>query len=438
MNIDLTERYNLAMNNLRTWRQRYDKSEYPSKIVDNMFYRQFAMDDIWESELKGSFFQYKNTESDQFTSDIKIQRIYEASALRLNQSNMLKIRMERYEDVGGLNFKNNIELIKKSQGGDNVVLEELEYTYLYFYLSNVLTQSWASLGRLGYSEIEAISKLTGFIIEPNHDIKYEDILTIFGNCVAGVFLKANYIKLENFYQAKMPSLKYASITNKGECLSTINNNPTFEWTNLEAKVKAGRTEWMKHDFYPANGMVGVIVDEFVNPIWGNIIYVLKIADEFYVPMTEKGLKFIDEDEYKSQRNIDKNEGISSKSSSLHNKEDEFFKKINDGGTNPLNFSLIEKLSVFNVIIELMNVDGKIVTEEILYSIKLMNLLDMNATLIEDSKKLNPIFTVNTIQKMNDLKKSAFKMMMIEMIKSDGVIEIEENELFLSICIACQL
>jgi hypothetical protein len=38
MSLDLTEQYNEAIENLKTWRNRYNKNVYPSKVVENIFY----------------------------------------------------------------------------------------------------------------------------------------------------------------------------------------------------------------------------------------------------------------------------------------------------------------------------------------------------------------------------------------------------------------
>lgn len=55
MRIDLTNPYNEGYNNLKTWRTRYSKSEYSSKVVTNIFYRQYTMQSIWDTQIDKSF-----------------------------------------------------------------------------------------------------------------------------------------------------------------------------------------------------------------------------------------------------------------------------------------------------------------------------------------------------------------------------------------------
>jgi hypothetical protein len=238
---------------------------------------------------------------------------------------------------------------------------------------------------------------------------------------------------------KNESKIYAEIINKGECLSSINGKNTFNWKNENIKFKAGKSEWLRHNFYPANGMVGEIVDSFENPIWGFKIYVLQIGNNIYVPMSEIGIKFISENEYISKSNIEKNIGLDIKTKILHQKENEFHNKINNEEINAFGFTSVEKKSIFNLLIQLMNADGKIDVAEMKYLTKIQEIFSVTTEDLEEIIKLNSITIINSIQKMNDLKKSVFKIMMIELMGSDGDSDnFEENELFLGVCVACQL
>ena len=93
----------------------------------------------------------------------------------------------------------------------------------------------------------------------------------------------------------METKKYAEIINKGECLPTLNAPPAdsiIDWSKyLNIKHLAGKNEWAKHDFYPANGLVGEIVGIICNPLGFNM-YILFIENKYYVPMSEKGIKFL--------------------------------------------------------------------------------------------------------------------------------------------------
>lgn len=93
-------------------------------------------------------------------------------------------------------------------------------------------------------------------------------------------------------------LCFAKIIDKGECFSSIIDDSFYNWKNEIIKSKAGKAEWNKHNFYPQNGMVGEIVDTFENELWRIDVYVLLVDDYFYIPMSRKGIKLINEGEYK--------------------------------------------------------------------------------------------------------------------------------------------
>ena len=77
-------------------------------------------------------------------------------------------------------------------------------------------------------------------------------------------------------------MNYAKIIDKGECFSSLNLNVNG--------IPANSNEWAKHDFYPKNDMVGVVMN-----INGYII--LKINENIYVPMSSNGITYINETEY---------------------------------------------------------------------------------------------------------------------------------------------
>ena len=77
---------------------------------------------------------------------------------------------------------------------------------------------------------------------------------------------------------------YVKIIYKGECFST-----TMEFID---GVYANKSEWVKHNFYPQNDMVGELVKRTPSA------YIVKIMDGIYVPMTRRGIKEISYDEYK--------------------------------------------------------------------------------------------------------------------------------------------
>lgn len=86
--------------------------------------------------------------------------------------------------------------------------------------------------------------------------------------------------------------KKAKIINTGQIYSTIDGRNEFKWRNEEIMFKAGKSEWKKTGFYPNNGMTGEIVDSFKHTDNNKLIYVLKIEDEYYVPIGAHGVELL--------------------------------------------------------------------------------------------------------------------------------------------------
>ena len=99
--------------------------------------------------------------------------------------------------------------------------------------------------------------------------------------------------------------KYAEIIDRGECMSQLYKFPQIPWSQPSLKNIACKEEWAKTGFYPSNGLVAEIPYEIEKNMALKIdiqIYILKINDTYYVPMTGKGIKFISEEEYNKRKN----------------------------------------------------------------------------------------------------------------------------------------
>jgi hypothetical protein len=199
MRVDLTNPYKEAYHMLETWRSRYSKIEYPFKIVVNTFYRQYTMQAIWDTEINKSFEKYSGIESDIIKSFQHLEQEYSNASQKFTIGNTLINLMNQMENVGGLNYSNSIPLITKAQNGDNKSIEELEFTYLYYFLCNKATLMWAAFGRKGFTKLEAIAQVTGVIIEYSQPIHYTDILNILGQLGCSGMMNSIYNPLPNLY-----------------------------------------------------------------------------------------------------------------------------------------------------------------------------------------------------------------------------------------------
>lgn len=235
-------------------------------------------------------------------------------------------------------------------------------------------------------------------------------------------------------------MKFARIINKGQCLSTINGSNKFNWSKEHIKALAGKSEWIKGDFYPANGMVGIVVDQFHNPLWDHEIIVLEIDRKWFVPMHENSIEYISEIEYEQAflfehipaKNVNKDELM--KDVEIQDMLNNFFAEQ----FNPFGYDENEKIAIYYILHSLMQADGLIQFTELLYSQQIQQTLKISELQKEKAILIHPLIAISTIHNMNDEKKNIFKIMMQEMIKADGEIHSEEHDLFLTVCSACQL
>ncbi len=124
--------------------------------------------------------------------------------------------------------------------------------------------------------------------------------------------------------------KYAVIINKKQTLSTINGNRTFNWKNETIMKLAGISAWKEHNFYPEDGMAGEIVDSFYNSLNHYQVYILFIDNKFYVPMSEKGIKFINKQEMlKIQQGSSKNYDLPESILSFHKETERNLQRLRD-------------------------------------------------------------------------------------------------------------
>ena len=199
MRIDLRNPYSDGITHLNNWRTGFSKTDYPFKIVTSTFERQYAMNAIWGSHIDSCFHPSNGKESDIIKTYQQLEIVYNKSLQQFTTENTLINLLNQQQDVGGLNYKNNIPLIAKSRNRDNAATEELEFTYLYYLLCNKSVLMWAAFGKKGFSRIDAIAQVTGAIIEYDTPITYTAILKILGQIGVAVGMNKIYSPLPPLY-----------------------------------------------------------------------------------------------------------------------------------------------------------------------------------------------------------------------------------------------
>lgn len=94
--------------------------------------------------------------------------------------------------------------------------------------------------------------------------------------------------------------EFAEIIDKGECMSTLYDYPNFPWPATFLREVANKREWEKYGFYPSNGLVGEVAFNLESTV-----YILRINEIFYVPMSKKGINLISETEYSLRKSQNK-------------------------------------------------------------------------------------------------------------------------------------
>lgn len=114
--------------------------------------------------------------------------------------------------------------------------------------------------------------------------------------------------------------KFAEIIDKGECMSQLYKFPQIPWPEQSLKNVACKEEWAKTNFYPSNGLVAeipFIIEKNMNLRIDIDIYILKINDTYYVPMTVKGIKFISEEEYLKRKPFNRIHGMDDRQKNIN-------------------------------------------------------------------------------------------------------------------------
>lgn len=197
MAIDLRHPFNEGMNLLMTWRNRYSKTEYGEKVLMNIFYRKYTMEFMWK-EIDNSFqktmFGGKKVLWNDFNQGFQtLKTSYQQNAVAKTQPVLMKLLTEQSErKVGTISYASyNQRIIGARQGAKNDI-EEIEYAYLYYLLTDESILLWSAFGGTGLSKIEAIGKMTGLVIETEELNSYDKIESVLGQLCAAPYLHKVY------------------------------------------------------------------------------------------------------------------------------------------------------------------------------------------------------------------------------------------------------
>lgn len=190
MRVDLRHPLTEGMNNLMTWRNRYSKTEYPEKVVLNIFYRKYTVE-FMISELMRCFNNsVKWTDFNIGYRELKTK--YGETAVNKTNGILLELLKQTDRQIGNTSYSIFQPLITSAKTGDKAKLEEIEYAYLYYFLTDECILLWAAFGGTGINKIDAIGQLSGLILETEEILNYGQIEEILGRFCAAAYLKNNY------------------------------------------------------------------------------------------------------------------------------------------------------------------------------------------------------------------------------------------------------
>lgn len=186
MNVDLSNTFKDGRKLLNTWKQRYSPSEYPYKVVLNMFYRKYTIEKMWPIVINQSYPTW--------------QKAYEANLLKYGQVAQMEIVpvleswIQSNRQVGMVKFSDFQSFIQNGSRGNADALKGIEYTYLLHRVFDELIILWISMVNSGETQVNAIAKLTRHVVEIPKIRSYAEIESVFDQLGAEKYLQSLLLK----------------------------------------------------------------------------------------------------------------------------------------------------------------------------------------------------------------------------------------------------
>lgn len=185
MNIDLTNTFKDARQLTNTWKSRYSSTEYPQKVIMNIFYRKYTIEKMWPTIFLA---KYSNWET--AYENLKIK--YADVALTINP--VLESKLKANDKVTSIRFSDFTSFIQSAALGNKEALKGIEYTYFLHRIFDELILVWVAMVISGETKINAIAKITRAVLEEMPINEYEVIEQIFDQLGAEKYLQTLFVK----------------------------------------------------------------------------------------------------------------------------------------------------------------------------------------------------------------------------------------------------
>ncbi len=195
--------FETAWTEILTWRKRYSSEEYPQKVVINLFYGRYTVNYLWQ-ELNEAFTE----EGKKVSAKLQLTDITKAQNYFVDRCRTVKLTkthpnlhhlLNQGGKVGGIQLSDYTNLINESIQGNHKSLEEIEFRYLYYTLTDIFVFRWAGLGLIGFDKVKAVGGATGLLIKIDEQHKldtYDEITTVLGVHGAAKVLNRFYAPLQ--------------------------------------------------------------------------------------------------------------------------------------------------------------------------------------------------------------------------------------------------
>lgn len=169
---------------LKEWRRRYSKSAYPSKVAQNI-----VLDGLVQEREHNTYEDsFGIKEADNIQKAIDKVRKREEGIMNRALSDAEKA-YENREWIGNMEVEGLKDKVSSAESKDDVAVEELEYSYVYYGLMYELFTGWYAAGICGLGREEAMGVMTGHVVDDPSDL--EAVEGLFGDYVGTVVQKTN-------------------------------------------------------------------------------------------------------------------------------------------------------------------------------------------------------------------------------------------------------
>ena len=189
--IDLNQAFTEASNNIRTWRNRYSRQEYPHKILVNIMYRAYTMNFIW-NDYKANRLPVFDSFQD---AVIFMEQYYGKIACEKVMDNLLTWLQRNASDwIGNCCYKFMDELCTSAEisRSDLTLIESSYYVHL---LNDKMVLYWIAMRQAGNSEVKSIELLTNYQVELTQELEYGSLKRAFSELISNNYLSERGITI---------------------------------------------------------------------------------------------------------------------------------------------------------------------------------------------------------------------------------------------------